>query len=196
MISLPTKITFIRIILTPIIIFLILIHHEKIQEFGLKSSQTYWILTLFSIAIISDIVDGYLSRKFNLITRLGSFLDPIADKILIISTTLVLTYVDCGNPLPIYYTTLIVARESIQISGAISIGIISGDISIKHHWTGKIATFLQILMVYCSLTLESVSFCFSLSLLTSFFAIWSAIMYIHNGLIQLPSKHDASSNKQ
>ena len=195
MISLPTKITFIRIILTPIIIFLILIHHEKIQEFGLKSSQTYWILTLFSIAIISDIVDGYLSRKFNLITRLGSFLDPIADKILIISTTLVLTYVDCGNPLPIYYTTLIVARESIQISGAISIGIISGDITIKHHWTGKIATFLQILMVYCSLTLESVSFCFSLSLLTSFFAIWSAIMYIHNGLIQLPSKHDASSNK-
>ena len=168
MISLPTKITFIRIILTPIIIFLILIHHEKIQEFGLKSSHTYWILTLFSIAIISDIVDGYLSRKFNLITRLGSFLDPIADKILIIS---------------------------IQISGAISIGIISGDITIKHHWTGKIATFLQILMVYCSLTLESVSFCFSLSLLTSFFAIWSAIMYIHNGLIQLPSTHDASSNK-
>ena len=195
MISLPTKITFIRIILTPIIIFLILIHHEKIQEFGLKSSQTHWILTLFSIAIISDIVDGYLSRKFNLITRLGSFLDPIADKILIISTTLVLTYVDCGNPLPIYYTTLIVARESIQISGAISIGIISGDITIKHHWTGKIATFLQILMVYCSLTLESVSFCFSLSLLTSFFAISSAIMYIHNGLIQLPSTHDASSNK-
>ena len=195
MISLPTKITFIRIILTPIIIFLILIHHEKIQEFGLKSSQTYWILTLFSIAIISDIVDGYLSRKFNLITRLGSFLDPIADKILIISTTLVLTYVDCGNPLPIYYTSLIVARESIQISGAISIGIISGDITIKHHWTGKIATFLQILMVYCSLILESVSFCFSLSLLTSFFAIWSAIMYIHNGLVQLPSTHDASSNK-
>ena len=195
MISLPTKITFIRIILTPIIIFLILIHHEKIQEFGLKSSHTYWILTLFSIAIISDILDGYLSRKFDLITRLGSFLDPIADKILIISTTLVLTYVDCRNPLPIYYTTLIVARESIQISGAISIGIISGDITIKHHWTGKIATFLQILMVYCSLTLESVSFCFSLSLLTSFFAIWSAIMYIHNGLIQLPSTHDASSNK-
>ena len=195
MISLPTKITFIRIILTPIIIFLILIHHEKIQEFGLESSHIYWILTLFSIAIISDIVDGYLSRKFNLITRLGSFLDPIADKILIISTTLVLTYVDCGNPLPIYYTSLIVARESIQISGAISIGIISGDITIKHHWTGKIATFLQILMVYCSLTLESVSFCFSLSLLTSFFAIWSAIMYIHNGLVQLPSTHDASSNK-
>lgn len=195
MISLPTKITFIRIILTPIIIFLILINHEKIQKFGLESSHTYWILTLFSIAIISDIVDGYLSRKFNLITRLGSFLDPIADKILIISTTLVLTYVDCGNPLPIYYTTLIVARESIQISGAISIGIISGDITIKHHWTGKIATFLQILMVYCSLTLESVSFCFSLSLLTSFFAIWSAIMYIHNGLVQLPSTHDASSNK-
>ena len=195
MISLPTKITFIRIILTPIIIFLILINHEKIQKFGLESSHTYWILTLFSIAIISDIVDGYLSRKFNLITRLGSFLDPIADKILIISTTLVLTYVDCGNPLPIYYTSLIVARESIQISGAISIGIISGDITIKHHWTGKIATFLQILMVYCSLALESGSFCFSLSLLTSFFAIWSAIMYIHNGLIQLPSTHDASSNK-
>ena len=194
MINLPTKITFIRVILTPIIIYLILTHHENIQELGFKSSYTYWILTLFSIAIISDILDGYLSRKFNLITRLGSFLDPVADKILIISTTLALTYVDCGNPLPLYYTTLIVARESIQISGAISIGLISGDISIKHHWTGKIATFLQVLMVYCSLTVESVSLCLSLSLLTSFFAIWSAIMYIHNGLIQLPSINDVSSN--
>ena len=151
MINLPTKITFIRVILTPIIIYLILTHHEKIKELGFKSSYTFWILTLFSIAIISDILDGYLSRKFNLITRLGSFLDPVADKILIISTTLALTYVDCGNPLPLYYTTLIVARESIQISGAISIGLISGDISINHHWTGKIATFLQVLMVYLSL---------------------------------------------
>ena len=194
MINLPTKITFIRVILTPIIIYLILTHHEKIKELGFKSSYTYWILTLFSIAIISDILDGYLSRKFNLITRLGSFLDPVADKILIISTTLALTYVDCGNQLPLYYTTLIVARESIQISGAISIGLISGDIIIKHHWTGKIATFLQVLMVYCSLTVESVSLCLSLSLLTSFFAIWSAIMYIHNGLIQLPSINDVSSN--
>ena len=194
MINLPTKITFIRVILTPIIIYLILTHHENIQELGFKSSYTYWILNLFSVAIISDVLDGHLSRKFNLITRLGSFLDPVADKILIISTTLALTYVDCGNPLPLYYTTLIVARESIQISGAISIGLISGDISIKHHWTGKIATFLQVLMVYCSLTVESVSLCLSLSLLTSFFAIWSAIMYIHNGLIQLPSINDVSSN--
>ena len=121
MISLPTKITFIRIILTPIIIFLILIHHEKIQEFGLKSSHTYWILTLFSIAIISDILDGYLSRKFDLKTRLGSFLDPIADKILIISTTLVLTYVDCGNPANICGFDR--CGKSIQISGAISLGI-------------------------------------------------------------------------
>ena len=194
MINLPTKITFIRVILTPIIIYLILTHHENIQELGFKSSYTYWILTLFSVAIISDVLDGHLSRKFNLITRLGSFLDPVADKILIISTTLALTYVDCGNQLPLYYTTLIVARESIQISGAISIGLISGDIIIKHHWTGKIATFLQVLMVYCSLTVESVSLCLSLSLLTSFFAIWSAIMYIHNGLIQLPSINDVSSN--
>ena len=194
MINLPTKITFIRVILTPIIIYLILTHHENIQELGFKSSYTYWILTLFSVAIISDVLDGHLSRKFNLITRLGSFLDPVADKILIISTTLALTYVDCGNQLPLYYTTLIVARESIQISGAISIGLISGDIIIKHHWTGKIATFLQVLMVYCSLTVESVSFCLSLSLLTSFFAICSSIMYIHNGLIQLPSIHDVSSN--
>ena len=150
---------------------------------------------LFILASFTDYLDGLLARLFKEESKLGELLDPIADKILIISTTLALTYVDCGNPLPIYYTTLIVARESIQISGAISIGIISGDITIKHHWTGKIATFLQILMVYCSLTLESVSFCFSLSLLTSFFAIWSAIMYIHNGLIQLPSTHDASSNK-
>lgn len=196
MINLPTKITLFRIFITPIILFLIFINQESIRTLGLESQFTHWVLILFSLAVISDVVDGYLSRKLGLVTRFGSFLDPIADKVLIISVTLILTYVDCGNPLPVYFTTLIVARETIQISGALSIGIIAGDISIKHHWSGKIATFFQVLIIYCSLISKSSQFCFYLSLVTSFFAILSSIMYIHNGLIQLPLKSQCQIQHQ
>ena len=133
MINLPTKITVLRILLTPIIFFLIFNYNQSIRDNFNQSPYFYLLLVTFSIAIITDALDGYVSRRLNLISRIGTFLDPIADKILIFTTSAALTFIDCGNPLPIYYTTLIFAREIIQISGAIAIGSIAGDIEIKHH---------------------------------------------------------------
>ena len=196
MINLPTKITALRILLTPIIIFIIFHYNQSIREHDFQSPYLYILLIVFSIAIVTDALDGYISRKLNLISRIGTFLDPIADKILIFGTSVGLTFIDCGNPLPIYYTTLMFAREVIQISGAISIGSIAGDIKIKHQLIGKFTTIMQVLIIYFSLLIKSASFIFYFSLLTSFFAIGSAILYIHNGLIQLPSNPDATPTKQ
>ena len=196
MINLPTKITALRILLTPIIIFIIFHHNQSIREHDFQSTYLYILLIVFSIAIVTDALDGYISRKLNLISRIGTFLDPIADKILIFGTSVGLTFFDCGNPLPIYYTTLIFAREVIQISGAISIGSIAGNIKIKHHLIGKFTTIMQVLIIYCSLLIKSESFIFYFSLFTSFFAIGSAMMYIHNGLIQLPNNPNAPPTKQ
>ena len=141
MINLPTKITALRILLTPIIIFIIFHHNQSIREHDFQSPYLYILLIVFSIA-------------------------------------------------------LIFAREVIQISGAISIGSIAGDIKIKHQLIGKFTTIMQVLIIYCSLLIKSESLILYFSLFTSFFAIGSAMMYIHNGLIQLPNNPNAPPTKQ
>lgn len=196
MINLPTKITVLRILLTPIIFYLIFNHNQSIRDNFNQSPYLYLLLVTFSIAMITDALDGYVSRRLNLISRIGTFLDPIADKILIFSTSAALTFIDCGNPLPIYYTTFIFAREIIQISGAIAIGSIAGDIEVKHHIIGKVSTMMQVIIIYGSLLLRSESVIFYFSVLTSFFSICAAILYIYNGLIQLPNNPNAVPTKQ
>ena len=106
--NLPTKITVARLVLIPIFIL----------SYCLQSVWKYaFIFTwlIFMVASLTDYVDGHLARKYNLVTNLGKFLDPIADKVLVVAGLFVL--VD-GGYLPIAYlamicSVLIMARELI-----------------------------------------------------------------------------------
>ena len=148
----------------------------------------YLAMIVFALAVISDALDGYLARKLNQISRIGSFLDPIADKILLLSATITLTFIDCGKLIPIFYTTLILSRELIQISGAIAIGAILGDIKVKHHWTGKFCTLMQVILIYSAFLVTSDQIIFYLSVIGGFFTFSSAALYIYAGLSQLPEE--------
>ena len=150
-------------------------------------------MLVFALAVISDALDGYLARKLNQQSRIGSFLDPIADKTLLLSATITLTFIDCGNPLPIFYTTLILSRELIQISGAIAIGAILGDIKVKHHWTGKFSTFMQVILIYSAFIVPSDTVILYLAFIGGFFTFSSAALYIYAGLSQLPEEVNAST---
>ena len=106
--NLPTKITVARLVLIPIFIL----------SYCLQSVWKYaFIFTwlIFMVASLTDYVDGHLARKYNLVTNLGKFLDPIADKVLVVAGLFVI--VD-GGYLPIAYlamicSVLIMARELI-----------------------------------------------------------------------------------
>ena len=100
--TIPNIITISRIISTPLITYS-LIHQDY------KTS-----ISLFSYAAISDFVDGFIARKFNMTTRLGSILDPFADKILILSTI-------CGlyQVIPTYVFSLFLLKDSLLIFGTL-----------------------------------------------------------------------------
>ena len=152
----------------------------------------YLAMIVFAMAVISDALDGYLARKLNQSSRIGSFLDPIADKALLLSATITLTFIDCGKLIPIFYTTLILSRELIQISGAIAIGTILGDIKVKHHWTGKFSTFMQVILIYAAFLVPSESIMLYLSIIGGGFTFISAALYIYAGLSQLPKEAHAN----
>ena len=141
--NLANKITIVRILLIPFFIAFIL--YSKLDL----------ALIVFLIAVISDAVDGYIARKWKQRTELGAMLDPIADKILIISAFVCLIFVK-GLPyavkFPPYVPIIVISRDAIILLGAVIIYMLKGDIDIKPSPLGKITTFLQMLTVIFILT--------------------------------------------
>jgi CDP-diacylglycerol--glycerol-3-phosphate 3-phosphatidyltransferase len=104
--NLPNKLTIIRILLVPI---MVIIPFLPIEGAFLHITYTYWILNIiFIIASITDKLDGTIARKRNLITTFGKFLDPLADKILVLAAMLIL--VEDGN-LPAWIPIIVICRE-------------------------------------------------------------------------------------
>ena len=98
-------------------------------------------LVLLIIAGLSDALDGYLARAFGWKTRLGSIMDPIADKFLIASAFLVLTV---QGAVPIWVTAIILSRDLIIFSGAIAYRFLYKDLEIAPSMLSKINTAMQI----------------------------------------------------
>ena len=125
-------ITIMRLLITPFIVWLILSGYYTMS------------LLFFIFSGLSDAIDGFIAKKFNQITILGSYLDPLADKILIVSSILILGFIGI---IPSWLLILIVSRD-LAILGAVIISwIFDSDLKIKPIFSSKINTFLQILYI-------------------------------------------------
>ena len=143
--NLPNKITFLRIILIPVFLFFALPapgwYPCGLITF-LNTAGPYIALVLFIGAAITDIIDGNLACKRQEVTNLGKFLDPIADKLLVISALLVLIV---KFDLSVWYVVIIVARE-LMVMGIRTIAAGEGKIVAASIW-GEVKTVVQIVAV-------------------------------------------------
>ena len=128
--NLPNRLTLFRIILVPFIIYYLNIGDRNIALF------------LFLVASITDFLDGYISRKYNMVTNLGAFLDPMADKVLILSVFIEFVALD---EIAAWIVSIVVSREMIvsilrAIAGNKGIVISAGKF-------GKLKTVLQMVTI-------------------------------------------------
>ncbi|MCG2722653.1 MAG: CDP-diacylglycerol--glycerol-3-phosphate 3-phosphatidyltransferase [Thermodesulfovibrionales bacterium] len=135
--NLPTILTLSRIVLIPVFIFTVYLH----PLFG---------AFIFSVASLTDFLDGYLARRSGDITKFGIILDPIADKFLVISALIVL--VDMER-LPAWIAIIIIAREFL-VTGLRAVAL-SKDIVIPAEMGGKIKTTFQIIAILCLILKQS-----------------------------------------
>ncbi|MEN6622765.1 MAG: CDP-diacylglycerol--glycerol-3-phosphate 3-phosphatidyltransferase, partial [Smithella sp.] len=137
--------------------------------------REYVAFGLFILAGITDGLDGFVARRFQLTSRLGLYLDPIADKLLVSSVLIALTYY---HRIPLWITILLVCREFI-INGLRSFYAIEG-ITIYPSFTGKLKTTLQIVGISCILLDHNVTNLIGLYVIYAalFFSLYSAINYI------------------
>jgi cardiolipin synthase len=138
--NLPNIISLVRIFLVPVIVFSLL--HGKYEI----------ALVLFLLAGLSDALDGFIARRFNLCTRLGAMLDPVADKFLVISTVLVLFL---QGLLPIWLMLAIVCRDLFIMSGAAAWYCRFKRVEIAPSFVGKLNTVLQVTMLFLVLAQAS-----------------------------------------
>lgn len=139
--NLANKLTIFRIILVPI---MIIVTFFNIQGNFLGVPIIAWILNIiFIIASITDKLDGYIARSRNQVTTFGKFLDPIADKVLVVTAMIIL--VEMGK-LPAWIPTIIVFREFI-VSGYRLIAVENGGKVIAASIWGKLKTVTQMIAI-------------------------------------------------
>ena len=148
--NLPNKLTIFRVIL--IVPFIILLLGGQAGWFGDNTFVTDMIaLAIFIIASLTDLIDGKIARKNNLVTNFGKFMDPLADKLLVCSAMICFIELD---KLPAWIVIIIIAREFI-ISGFRLIAAENGIVIAANYW-GKFKTTFQMdiphwreAMIYC-----------------------------------------------
>ncbi len=128
--NLPNQITLGRVILVPIFVIVMLVDSIPYNDFI--------ACAIFCIACLSDFVDGYLARKWHLVTNFGKFADPLADKLLVSAALICLVELE---RLPAWVVILIISREFI-ISGLRLIAVDNGVVIAANYW-GKAKTVVQ-----------------------------------------------------
>lgn len=130
--NLPNAITLLRIALTPVFILL------------LKSENYSAALGVFFLAGFSDGLDGFIAKRYNLITRLGGILDPLADKILLVSAYVMLSLLD---HIPFWLVLTVVFRDLLIVGGYLVYTSIVGSVQMRPSNLSKLNTVMQVLLI-------------------------------------------------
>ena len=167
----------------------------------------YAALLIFIFMCVSDVVDGYLARKLNQTTRLGAFLDPMADKLLVTCACILLARSStavAGFTLPPTIVVLIIGKDLFLLLGFITVHLTTGSVHVVPRIAGKIGTFLQSLMVGSILIApEMYSFFGGWSFIVRFLwwsaasaAVIATFVYIRQGICYIEMFEEAETNRQ
>lgn len=163
--QIPNILTIFRFILIPFIV-INLVYDSYIAAF-----------IIFTISGLTDILDGFLARKYNFITNFGKLIDPLADKCTQIITLGTLAIKDI---IPMWIIIIVILKEFIMVAGASF--LYGKELVVSSRWYGKLATVLFYIAIVCSLFIKQFDFSFDFSIYIYYLAlistIFSLIMYI------------------
>ena len=145
--NLPNKLTILRVIMIPFFVVALL------YDGGENQTLRYVAAAIFIIASLTDMLDGKIARKYNLVTNFGKFMDPLADKLLVCSALICL--IQLGQ-LPAWMVIIIVSREFI-ISGFRLVAAEQGIVIAASYWGKFKTTFQMIAVVLMILNFEALS---------------------------------------
>ncbi len=187
--TLANRITFLRIFAIPLFVLLIIYY-----RIGANGGEPHVALRLMGLGIflgifLLDAVDGYIARSRREITSLGTLLDPLADKAVLVSALILLSGRSAERGfdphLPVWFVLVAVSRDAILVIGALLIQSMVGSVKVQPRITGKITTFLQgasVLWILVGLPARALLWLLGIA---AFFTLVSAAQYFLDGIRQL-----------
>lgn len=182
------KVSIFRIISIPFFLSAVLYYSPQ------RDFLRFIALGIFLLAVVSDFIDGYIARVKKQKTKFGSIVDPLADKLLLISSFLCLYIKNDIYPgvfLPLGVVLVIISRDVIILLGAIIIYLMREDLNVKPSAFGKFTTFFQMLTII--LFIMRFKFVNVVWVIAVFFTIVSGIDYLRKGVLIL-SAIDVKNN--
>ena len=174
--NLPNKLTLMRVVMIPLLVVFMLV------PMGF-AAQKWVALGIFILASLTDLADGKIARKYNLITNFGKFMDPLADKLLVCSALICLIEL---HKIPAWIVLIIIAREFI-VSGFRLVAADQGIVIAASMW-GKVKTTVQMILI-CLMIADIPQ----LAVLTQI-AMWSALALTIISLVDYVVKNRAVIN--
>ena len=186
------KVTICRILLVPFFVVQV-IYYVKTGNEALR-----WLaIGCFGLAALSDGIDGFLARHFHQRSELGAVLDPLADKLLLVSGVVLLSLHNEPYllPIPVWLTVTILSRDVLLVVGVLVIHYVFGKIAVRPHMTGKVATVLQMAAVLWALFKLNAQWLYGICIAAAVLTGVSGLIYVFQGMRQLakhPSAHPVS----
>jgi cardiolipin synthase (CMP-forming) len=187
------KITILRILLIPFFVVEIIYYVRT----GNEACRLAGVLS-FAVAAILDGVDGYIARHYHQISELGKILDPLADKLLLVSAIVLLSFDNAPRlgQIPLWLTGTIIGRDFLILIGMVVIQLTVGKVAVRPHFIGKCATVLQMAVVIWILLKwdfgRGVLWLKYLALGAAISTGVSGLLYVLDGVKQLGSHPSAS----
>lgn len=127
--NVPNLLSLFRLILVPVF---------AVSFFQPDPNARYWAAGVYALAFLTDVADGYIARKFDMVTRLGRILDPLADKLM---TFTVIVCITAAKIIPLWAVIIFFIKEAVMGIGAVSMWGKIDDV-IPSNWLGKTSTFV------------------------------------------------------
>jgi CDP-diacylglycerol--glycerol-3-phosphate 3-phosphatidyltransferase len=182
--TLASKITITRILMVPVFAVLALAYGKSVASGVPDETLRWWALGVFVAASGSDGIDGWVARHFNQISKFGAFIDPIADKALLLTGVVTLSLVDWGESgwrLPLWFAAIVVLRDCIILGGIVVLWKNRRKVKIAPHWSGKLTTVAQMFALgWVMLRVVDVSPVWPCAVAAAL-TFWSGLEYIRHG---------------
>ncbi len=204
--NLPNKLTLLRLIMVPFFMVAMAIPELLTVSPALHVACNITGVVLFILASVTDFLDGNIARKYGLVTNFGKFMDPLADKLMVIGAMLMILYksdYEAIRPLFIWATVAVIFRE-LAVTGIRLLAVQGDGQVIAANMLGKIKTVLQIVCI-CTVIIEPLLYAIPglalpsfmttympLSLVTTalmiIITVWSGLNYLKGGMKYI--RHD------
>ena len=181
--NLANNITLLRILLVPVFVACLIYYLPE------RETLRYAALGIFLFACVTDAVDGWLARRLGQKTVLGSYIDPIADKLLLLSGFFSLSYMvhlPQAMRIPAWLTIAVITRDAIILIGSVIIFITTGRLKAEPLFIGKVTTVFQMLTLLAALCLLPASAQLLFFAATFVLTVASGIVYLRTGGRMLP----------